>query len=158
MPPTHKDIAAHFWSRVKKSRSCWVWTGCRSKDGYGTITYKKTGHRTHRMALTLSGTTIPDGMIVMHKCDNPACVRPSHLKIGTQKENMSDASIKGRIVSANANKTLCKYGHPFSEPNTYVRPSGVRVCRTCAKRMNSATSLRRKRERAEARSIKGVST
>jgi hypothetical protein len=72
---------------------------------------------------------IPDGSDVRHDCDNPPCVNPDHLRTGTRSDNMQDCVQRGR--NPQAAKECCLQGHPYSEENTYVRPSGARTCRTC---------------------------
>lgn len=85
-----------FWQHVKGSadlNGCWEWQGTRNPNGYGMFASKK---RAHRISWEITRGPIPRGMFVCHKCDNPPCVRPDHLFIGTQKENMQDMHSKGR--------------------------------------------------------------
>jgi hypothetical protein len=86
-----------FWAKVAKSDGCWLWTGARWGNGYGTFAPDRY-HPTcaHRYAYELTYGPIPDGHVVMHSCDNPQCVRPDHLSIGTQKDNLADMRAKGR--------------------------------------------------------------
>ncbi|MCX6644531.1 MAG: HNH endonuclease signature motif containing protein, partial [Candidatus Bathyarchaeota archaeon] len=72
---------------------------------------------------------IPNGLFILHKCDNPKCVNPEHLYAGTQKDNMQDRLKSGNY--ANVNKTHCPQGHEYNEPNLYVYQNR-RYCRTCA--------------------------
>lgn len=94
-------FAARFWSQVDKSGSCWLWTGAtlkRPTQAYGYIwdaDSKKT-IQTHRVSWELAYGAIPRGMKVLHRCDNPRCVSPSCLWLGTQLENMRDMIAKGR--------------------------------------------------------------
>lgn len=93
-----------FWKKVDKNGpgGCWLWTGFLNHDGYGRVGPQRgvhTGMRAHRMAWMLANGEVPKGMYVMHTCDVPACVRPDHLRIGTQKDNMADCLAKGRYVT-----------------------------------------------------------
>lgn len=91
-----KDLATRFWEKVNKTESCWLWTGALLKTGYGSIRINNKSVRAHRVAYELSVGKIPDGMIILHSCDNPLCVNPSHLRIGNKRENMADAIERGQ--------------------------------------------------------------
>lgn len=99
---SQESLESRFWRFVeKKSESeCWEWRGQRLSNGYGRISLgaKSLGSDgAHRVSWKLfNKTDIPDGMFVMHKCDNPSCVNPHHLSIGTPKENTQDMIAKGR--------------------------------------------------------------
>lgn len=90
-------IDQRFWNKVKKTKSCWIWGGCKDKNGYGRIGIGKKNLRTHRFSYELNIGKITEGLFVLHKCDNPSCVNPEHLKVGTHKENQHDKSIRRRI-------------------------------------------------------------
>lgn len=87
-----------FWSRVQKSPDCWEWTGGRQNKGYGTLSVNNRAMLAHRFSWVIHYGDIPPRLGVLHRCDNPGCVRPDHLFLGTQKENMQDARRKGRFV------------------------------------------------------------
>jgi hypothetical protein len=79
---------------------CWHWAGAINGDGYGNMKVGGVALGAHRISYELHHSPIPDGMHVMHKCDNPACVNPAHLKLGTHLDNMKDMYSKGRRKAA----------------------------------------------------------
>lgn len=86
-----------FWNKVDRTGECWVWNGLRDPKGYGRFQYGSGKPvLAHRYALSLALGRMP-ALFACHKCDNPSCVRPSHLFEGTQKDNMQDCVRKGRI-------------------------------------------------------------
>lgn len=81
---------------TKQPDGCWEWDGCRNAKGYGVISIVDASVGTHKVAYELAYGKVPDGLCVLHRCDNPACVRPSHLFLGTKGDNNSDRASKGR--------------------------------------------------------------
>lgn len=82
---------------MRESSGCWVWVGSRSTNGYGAIYYKGEKWTAHRLSWVLHHGEIPEGLCVLHQCDNPPCVNPEHLFLGTIKDNAQDAIAKGRF-------------------------------------------------------------
>lgn len=86
-----------FWSLVNKDRrGCWKWLGYCAASGHGIARLNGKATKAHRVAWELLRGTIPPGIFVCHKCDNPSCVRPSHLFLGSAKDNNRDRHSKGR--------------------------------------------------------------
>ena len=109
-----------FWGKVKKTQTCWLWTGSKN-NGYG---YFRAGKHVlvHRYAYELLKGEIPEGLHIDHLCRVRNCVNPDHLEPVTLAEN------NRRVAEA---RTHCKWGHSFSGDNLFLRKNGERECRTC---------------------------
>ena len=81
---------------VARTGECWTFIGALDGHGYGIVTRAEFSGRAHRYVWLKVNGEIPEGMHVLHRCDNPACVRPSHLWLGTHRDNMQDMTRKGR--------------------------------------------------------------
>ena len=89
------SLAERLWANVDKTETCWNFTGFKRK-GYGSVWWQGASVRAHRASWTVSKGPIPDGLQVLHACDNPGCVRPSHLFLGTNLDNVADRHAKDR--------------------------------------------------------------
>ena len=101
----HPDILPKlFEGRVTTpEQGCWEWQGCRTPAGYGQVRVNNLLWLAHRYAYASCVASIPEDLIIMHACDNPACVRPSHLRLGTHRQNMLDKEAKGHGNAGAAN-------------------------------------------------------
>lgn len=140
--PKPQSTTEKFWKHIVKGKHCWSWSGRVSGPGYGVVHITGTKRiGAHRLSWQIHRGEIPPGMFVCHRCDNPPCCNPDHLFLGTQTDNMRDASSKGRCrwngLSGDSHylrkRTHCKHGHPFDDTNTLWLPDGTRQCRACTR-------------------------
>jgi len=131
--PKRKDVITDFWSAAKTVDSgCWEWQRSKTLQGYGKFKRVKGQQLAHRAAwILVHERPLSKDICVCHTCDNPSCVNPNHLFLGTKLDNNRDRAAKGRSVTPNMNLTHCKRGHEFNESNTTIRKSGTRLCRIC---------------------------
>src|SRR4030043_140451 len=97
-----------FWEKVNKTNSCWLWTASGTAQGYGRF---RIGHKkqlAHRISWEIHNGPIPIGMLVCHKCDNPPCVNPHHLFLGSISDNTKDMYLKKRRSQSRANNGNAK--------------------------------------------------
>ena len=101
---------SRFLEKTKKNEKtgCLEWTGALDSDGYGVFWWNGRTHRSHRVSYQWFHGSLEEGDVLLHTCDNPICVEPTHLSIGSQSENLTDMKEKGRAAkgSDNANTKL----------------------------------------------------
>ena len=135
MPASGRPVLDDPLSRFLAPRGdCIEWTGTKFKSGYGEVHHRGKHWRAHRLAWTMANGPIPDGLHVLHSCDNPACCKLEHLRLGTAAENAADKIARGRHHAQS--QTHCKHGHEFTPENTRImsRKDGrgsYRQCQAC---------------------------
>lgn len=153
-PGTPLEI--RFWQKVKKTETCWLWTGSTYVTGYGQIRDNKKLIRAHRLSYMWAYGDIPDGIEIDHKCHNEdskclggwncvhrKCVNPNHLEATSKQENIK----RGKCGEQHSRKTHCPQGHEYNLENTiletYKETFIRRHCRIC----NNDRTKKRQREK-----------
>lgn len=154
------DFCDRFWSKVNKTQTCWVWTGSQNPisgkrlpngrreqiyPGYGMIWNGKRNILATHASWFLYHNLWPS-QFILHKCDNPPCIRPDHLFEGTLRDNLLDCMKKSRYRGGGKKNDICKRGHSLLE-NPISNKFG-RQCRICS---NNARNIRN----AKIRELKG---
>lgn len=149
-------VKDRFWAKVRVAPGCWEWAAAKNGKGYGRIYAWGKQQSAHRVSYALAYGPIPLGLFVLHHCDNPGCVNPNHLFLGTQKDNIHDMLRKGRHFEQR--KTHCPRGHEYTPDNITPNTNGNRACKECARvrtlanyyrnhETNKARARERKRQR-----------
>jgi hypothetical protein len=118
---TERDLKRFYQSRVEDD-GCWPWLGTRHRKGYGRFAVNRLLLRAHRVAYKIATGIDPADRCVCHACDNPPCVNPAHLWLGTHQENIQDAAAKGRM---NRGKAIYPW-RKMDVGDSFVIPSGGR--------------------------------
>jgi HNH endonuclease len=130
-----RPVDERFWAKVKRGPGCWEWQGYRDRKGYGRIGGGKDSQLVHRLSWSLHHGD-PGELCVLHHCDNPPCVNPDHLFLGTIQDNNADMIAKGRR-RPDVRATHCKRGHEYTSENTYEY-RGARHCIQCSRERTRA--------------------
>lgn len=106
------EALKRFWAKVDLSnpRDCWNWIGAAHESGYGAFSINHKTVYAHRLVWEIANGPIQNGLFVCHHCDNPACVNPKHLFLGTARDNYEDSAIKGRCRGTHRPKTQIPTG------------------------------------------------
>ena len=92
-----RPVLERFWAKVEKTSGCWYWSGTKTKAGYGQINIDGVPVYAHRLSWEIyNKKKIPKGKMVLHHCDNPPCIRPTHIYVGTASDNSKDCIRRGR--------------------------------------------------------------
>lgn len=132
----------HKWFKIADGNTCWEWSGPRINHGYGIVTRHGRKTLVHRLSYERYVGPIPNGLNVLHRCDNPPCANPSHLYAGTQQQNIIDSYSRNRrnpetaVKAAHralAERKTCKRGHPRSHFRQWKNGNGRTTlrCITC---------------------------
>lgn len=140
----HTPLIERFFQKVDKSGNakfpdCWIWTGGKTSKNYGSFKYyqDRSAIGAHVSSHLFYIGEVPNGMRVCHRCDNPPCVNPEHLFLGSNSDNMKDMVAKDRHGSSSRKQTHCRRGHELSVVGVKIhhRKNGKidRACRECIK-------------------------
>jgi hypothetical protein len=149
---TKEEFPAHFWAKVNMPAvGCWEWQASKTGGGgYGAVGVNGKSTSAHRVSYELFYGPILNNLLVRHTCDNPSCVRPDHLTLGTYSDNMRDRTTRNRCNSANGAKLECKRGHALTPENVRITKIGSRQCLACHKIMNAeGQKSRREKQKAQ---------
>lgn len=125
------QMIERFWSKVRKTDGCWEWQACLNEKGYGIFgTGGKKIDRAHRISYRLLVGPVPNGMFICHHCDNPACVRPDHLFVGTNRDNVDDMLSKSRNSPPPPMGGWNRYSYPDDVIARFGKESDAEIARS----------------------------
>lgn len=123
-------LPVRFWNKVtpEPNSGCWLWLGSANEKGYGEIWFGDRTEKAHRLSYEMLVADFPAEWLVCHRCDNPSCVNPQHLFVGTPLDNTADMVAKGRHKPAARRGSHCRSGHEITPENTLAN-GGCKACR-----------------------------
>lgn len=131
IPELTAEKAAKFHASYKRVGECWIWQGARNVLGYGTLTINCRSFVAHRVAYAIHNGRDPGDLLVCHTCDNPPCVNPAHLWLGTAADNIEDMMSKGRHPSGVLGQSeRCRFCGGLRSRRQYGKRASWR-CNTC---------------------------
>lgn len=136
-------LEQRFFSKIDRTETCWIWIGNKRPNGYGTIQEGGKGSSTlsaHRLSYKIHKGDIPEGLVIMHSCDNPSCVNPDHLSVGTYKENTADMIAKGRKLTVAPLGTSNGKAKLNDELVRYIRQNLHKSHASLARELNLSTN------------------
>lgn len=150
-----EERIASFWALTipEPNTGCWLWLGTEGPRGYGRLSFCGRRQRANRCAWEITRGPIADGLFVCHRCDQPSCVNPDHLFLGTHQDNMSDMARKGRGRGCNPNPRRGDAHHARARPEVVARGE-----RSGSAKVTSAMVLALRARRAQGQTFLRIAT
>lgn len=141
-----QEYKKRFFDKVVKIPfdDCWYWTGQINTSGYAYFKMRQKYYVASRISYAIHNGDMPQNRLALHKCDNPICVNPDHIFLGTDLDNNRDMANKGRRIEHNSLKTHCVRGHELSGENLIIEEKVKRRCRICRRAKNSKRAEKEK--------------